>query len=41
MHTVIENRQNTQVEKYNLEDSHSGLYIYSPFQFNFVAISNI
>lgn len=41
MHTVIEDQQNTQVEKYNLENAHGGLYIYSPFLFNFVAIANI
>lgn len=33
MHTVIEDQQNTQVAEYNLENTHSGLFIYSPFQF--------
>lgn len=41
MHAVTEDQQNTQVEKYNLENAHSCLYIYRPFQLNFVAIANI
>lgn len=31
MHAVIEDQQNTQGEECNLENTHAGLYIYTPF----------